>query len=378
MDLQGRGKFNDGKGKGDKDWGEEKGERKGDRKGNEKGKRNGDGRSKEKGEKGEKGDRGDRKGEGKGEGKGEKGGKGKREVKVVAKGLRGKIIQLLNGKPSGFIQRTDGEKDVFFDLADVEGEAVQRDDIVEFDIVEGLDKKLYGSKVKKLPKETDLKEESQVLKSTTVHMASKAGSLTGGGLSLGAVSQQPELLANSQKFGFWHMASSTGRVFEPKHGILKAGMAGVCALLLLRLGATSSPARLFVVRNGGARGIVPGRPQPEAVSSRSYSTAPQPSATGHGFGTAAPLVLLAGGASACRRRRSAGPSSSRLAASGDSEATPPPQESAPSKEPKGDDDEGGVKKLIKQFKEDPEFQEDVKTFFTSLTIAMPSAKRIHR
>jgi len=165
------------------------------------------------------------------------------------------------------------------------------------------------------------------------------------------------------------MASSTGRVFEPKHGILKAGMAGVCALLLLRLGATSSPARLFVVRNG-ARGIVPGRPQPEAVSSRSYSTASQPSATGHGFGTAAPLVLLAGGASACRRRRSAGPSSSRLAAPGDSEATPPPQESAPSKEPKGDDGEGGVKKLIKQFKEDPEFQEDVKTFFTSLTIAL--------
>lgn len=190
MDHQGKGKgkFNDGKGKGERDWAEEKGDRKGDRKGTEKGKRNGDGRSK--GEKGEKGDKSDRKGEGKGEGKGDKGGKGKREVKVVAKGLRGKITTFVNGKPSGFIQRTDGEKDVFFDLADVvDGETLERDDIVEFDIVEGLDKKLYGSRVKKLPKETDLKEESQVLKSTTVHMASKAGSLTGGGLTLGPTSR---------------------------------------------------------------------------------------------------------------------------------------------------------------------------------------------
>ena len=65
--------------------------------------------------------------------------------------------------------------------------------------------RLYGSKVKKLPKDTDLKEasaafcaertvagvpccskqEGQALKSTRVHTASKAGSLTGGGLTLG-------------------------------------------------------------------------------------------------------------------------------------------------------------------------------------------------
>lgn len=176
---KGKGKFNDGKGRGDRDWGEDKGDRKGDRNGFEKGKK---GDRKGKGEKGEKGDR-------KGDGKGEKGGKGKREAKVVAKGLRGKIIMFVNGKLSGFIQRPDGEKDVFFDLADVvDGEPVERDDIVEFDIVEGMDKKLYGSKVKKLPKETDLKEESHVLKSKTVHTASKAGSLTGG-LSLGPSSR---------------------------------------------------------------------------------------------------------------------------------------------------------------------------------------------
>lgn len=34
------------------------------------------------------------------------------KVKTVAKGLRGKIIQLLKDKPSGFIQRVDEEKDV--------------------------------------------------------------------------------------------------------------------------------------------------------------------------------------------------------------------------------------------------------------------------
>ncbi len=43
-------------------------------------------------------------------------------------------------------------------------------------------------------------QESQVLKSTTVHMASKAGSLTGGGLSLGAVSQLLEC-STARAFG---------------------------------------------------------------------------------------------------------------------------------------------------------------------------------
>ncbi|CAJ1386953.1 unnamed protein product [Effrenium voratum] len=138
MDQQGRqgkGKFNDGKGKGERD---DFDDRKGDRKGPEKGKRKGDGKGKgDKGERSEKGEKGDRKGDGKGEK-----GKGKREAKVMVKGLRGKVISFVNGKPSGFIQRTDGEKDVFFDLADVvDGELLERDDIVEFDIVEGLDKK---------------------------------------------------------------------------------------------------------------------------------------------------------------------------------------------------------------------------------------------
>jgi len=170
------------------------------------------------------------------------------------------------------------------------------------------------------------------------------------------------------------MAVSTGRVFEPNHGILKGGMAAICVLLLLRLGTNSLPARLFVVPSGSERRILQGRLQPELVSSRSSGMASKSSR--HSFGTSAPLALLAGGASACRRRRvAAGPSSPRLASAGDSEASQPaPQESVSTKDLQGDSKggggEGGVKKLIKQFKEDPEFQEDVKTFFTSLTIAL--------
>lgn len=161
------------------------------------------------------------------------------------------------------------------------------------------------------------------------------------------------------------MALSSGRVLEPKHGILKGGMAAICGLLLLRLGTTSLPARLFIVPSGSARETVRGRLHPEPVSSRSFSSASKPSG-GLSLGTSAPLEVLAGGA-ACRRRWKAG---ARLASSGDSEAAPPPQDSASTEDPKREDGKGGVNKLIKKFQEDPEFQEDVKTFFTSLTVAL--------
>lgn len=170
----GKGRSAEGKGKGDiKEVPAD--DRKGERKGGDKGERKGGGK-------------GDKGGNRKGDAKGDKG-KGKKEVKVVSTGLRGKVIKFVAGKPSGFIQRADGEKDVFFDLADVVEGEIEVEDFVEFDVVEGLDRKLYGSKVKKLPKDTDLKEEGQVLKSTTVHTASKAGSLTGGGLTLGPSSK---------------------------------------------------------------------------------------------------------------------------------------------------------------------------------------------
>eukprot|EP00442_Polarella_glacialis_P035764 CAMPEP_0115145248 /NCGR_PEP_ID=MMETSP0227-20121206/62004_1 /TAXON_ID=89957 /ORGANISM="Polarella glacialis, Strain CCMP 1383" /LENGTH=1642 /DNA_ID=CAMNT_0002554733 /DNA_START=528 /DNA_END=5456 /DNA_ORIENTATION=- len=173
----------DGKGKGEKgdrrdEKGADKGDRKGDRKGGEKGGEKGDNKGDRKGDKDGKG-----KGDKDGKGKGEKGkGKGKQE-KLVSKGLRGKIIQFIGGKPSGFIQRTDGDRDVYFDMADIlDGETVEQFDPVEFDVVEGQDQKLYAARVKKLPKGTNLEEGS--LKSTTPAQASKVGSLTGG-LSLG-------------------------------------------------------------------------------------------------------------------------------------------------------------------------------------------------
>ena len=102
--------------------------------------------------------------------------------------------------------------------------------------------RLYGSRVKKLPKETDLKEvqifavlsqkviqeslpflvmehnetcfrwiarkESQVLKSTTVHMASKAGSLTGGGLTLGAPSELSAVTVWHFPMGCWSIGNT--------------------------------------------------------------------------------------------------------------------------------------------------------------------------
>mmetsp|Transcript_122692 Transcript_122692/g.308566 ORF Transcript_122692/g.308566 Transcript_122692/m.308566 type:complete len:1646 (-) Transcript_122692:74-5011(-) len=139
--------------------------------------------------KGDKGnDKGGKKGsphDGKGVEKGEKGGKGARPEKLVKQGLRGKITKLFEDKPSGFIQRLDGGgKDVYFDLADVVGEdAVELFDLVDFDIVEGRDQRFYAARVKKLPKDTP--EENRSLKSSTPLTASKAGSLTGGGISLG-------------------------------------------------------------------------------------------------------------------------------------------------------------------------------------------------
>jgi len=122
-------------------------------------------------------EKGDRKGDDKGKAKG----KGKpREEKVVARGMRGMVIQLIKDKPSGFIQRTDGERDVYFDFVDIEGgEAVNQYDPVEFDMVEGGGQRLYAARVKRLPKDTPL-DEGRALKATGPATASAAGSLTGG------------------------------------------------------------------------------------------------------------------------------------------------------------------------------------------------------
>mmetsp|Transcript_59595 Transcript_59595/g.172594 ORF Transcript_59595/g.172594 Transcript_59595/m.172594 type:complete len:1690 (+) Transcript_59595:340-5409(+) len=135
-----------------------------------------------KGEKGEKGEKGKDGGKG-----GEKG--KNRSGRVLKTGVRGKVNTLIKGKPSGFIKRFDGaENDVFFDLEDVvDGETLELWDIVEFDIVEGTDRRPYGARIKKLPKDTP-EDSGSIMKSTVPVTASKTGSLTGaltGPMSLG-------------------------------------------------------------------------------------------------------------------------------------------------------------------------------------------------
>mmetsp|Transcript_122580 Transcript_122580/g.392305 ORF Transcript_122580/g.392305 Transcript_122580/m.392305 type:complete len:1641 (+) Transcript_122580:598-5520(+) len=168
-------------------WQDGKGGEKGERKGFEKG----EWQDERKGgwQDGKGGEKGDRKGFEKGE-KGEKGkGKAPRPEKLVSQGLRGIVISFIKDKPSGFLQRSDGERDVFFDITDViGGESVELYDAVEFDVVEGNDRKLYAARLKKVPKDTP--QDKNTLKSSTPLTASTAGSLTG---SLGLAAKKGSL-----------------------------------------------------------------------------------------------------------------------------------------------------------------------------------------
>jgi len=137
------------------------------------------------------------KGDGKGGDKG-KGGKGKkgREEKLVSSGVRGKIIKVMSAdsgkKPSGFIKRGDdpNKADVYFDMDDVlyvEGvhfEELKVNDVVEFDVNEGGNQRLYAARIKKLPNDTPIKEDKPAGKASAQIKASTAGSLSGA-VSLG-------------------------------------------------------------------------------------------------------------------------------------------------------------------------------------------------
>jgi len=140
-----------------------------------------DGKGDGKGKKGEKGE----KGEGKGK-KGEKGEKGKGKPRPVKEtGLKGKVLNFIPKKPSGFIKRMDGKPDVFFDIADIEGgDELKVGDPLAFDISEGFNGLDYAANVTRLPKDTVLVEEKPRPTNPNV-TAAKAGSLTGGGFSLG-------------------------------------------------------------------------------------------------------------------------------------------------------------------------------------------------
>lgn len=172
-DRRGKGKREDGKGGFNEDRGGKRGKGEDDEGGND---------GKGKGRKGEKGEKGDKGGKGKG-----------RPEKLISKGIRGKIVQFIKGKPSGFIRRVDGEPDVYFDFADVlDGKECELEDLVEFDIIEGTNQRYYATRVKILPKDANLNEGSTLMKSSLgdnspVPLAPlSALGLTGGLLSFGA------------------------------------------------------------------------------------------------------------------------------------------------------------------------------------------------
>ncbi|CAJ1386950.1 unnamed protein product, partial [Effrenium voratum] len=168
------------------------------------------------------------------------------------------------------------------------------------------------------------------------------------------------------------MATKQGRMTQAKHsGILKGGIASICVLLFLRLG--SRPAWLFANGTNAGRfrghnneGLEPGhraRGSSKADRSSAWSAAP-----------VAPMALLGG--AAARRRRAKGPA---LAAAGDAEmaASVPDQgpmaAAVPDEGPADPVKRGGndpIKSFMRKMSEDPEFQEDIKTFFTSLTVAL--------
>eukprot|EP00927_Polykrikos_kofoidii_P034052 TRINITY_DN28882_c0_g1_i1.p1 TRINITY_DN28882_c0_g1~~TRINITY_DN28882_c0_g1_i1.p1 ORF type:complete len:1871 (+),score=353.17 TRINITY_DN28882_c0_g1_i1:773-6385(+) len=130
--------------------------------------------------------KGDSKGDKSGD-KGGKGGKGKvREERIVARSLRGRVVNFVWEKPSGYIKRFDDEKDAYFDFADVLGnEELKVNDLVEFDIVQGSDDRQYSARIKKLPKDTPISEKKTGLNFSTPVSAAKAGSLTGSSFGLG-------------------------------------------------------------------------------------------------------------------------------------------------------------------------------------------------
>mmetsp|Transcript_46237 Transcript_46237/g.86291 ORF Transcript_46237/g.86291 Transcript_46237/m.86291 type:complete len:336 (+) Transcript_46237:10-1017(+) len=87
----------------------------------------------------------------------------------------------------------------------------------------------------------------------------------------------------------------------------------------------------------------------------------------------APALLLAGAGGAgasmnCRRRRTN--AGRQASTSGEAEATQEPQAQEPQAANPRKGQKDGIQALIQKLKEDPEFQEDVKTFFSSLTVAL--------
>ncbi|CAE7684971.1 PLSP1 [Symbiodinium sp. CCMP2592] len=160
---------------------------------------------------------------------------------------------------------------------------------------------------------------------------------------------------------------------------LKASIAGMCGLLLWRLQLSCAPHLCFA--SSPSLRVSRSRPlsREHLTSTPHVSSARQKPSSGRTL--AAPVALLAGaGAGAAansRRRRSV---TGRMSAQADGETARDPEAGAErvARDPeaqaaeaarRGESDDG-LKGFVRKLKEDPEFQEDVKTFFTSLTVAL--------
>mmetsp|Transcript_38839 Transcript_38839/g.91391 ORF Transcript_38839/g.91391 Transcript_38839/m.91391 type:complete len:1568 (+) Transcript_38839:638-5341(+) len=207
-----------------------------------KGKPAGDTSRYDRNDKGEKGDRSGYKGGGDRDKGGGKGGKGKppREEKVVEKGLKGKVVSFIAKKPSGFIKRLDGERDVYFDLADViDGEEVRVNDYVEFDVVEGNNERLYAARVKKASQDAPMAEETKPAPKGSLTGA-LTGSLTGaltGSLTAAATS------AGATKLGASTPGKLTGGLSLRPGGLLAAASGNVSLRPTTSSGTTPTSAQ---------------------------------------------------------------------------------------------------------------------------------------
>ncbi|CAE7189760.1 PLSP1, partial [Symbiodinium necroappetens] len=162
---------------------------------------------------------------------------------------------------------------------------------------------------------------------------------------------------------------------------LKASIAGMCGLLLWRMQLSCAPHPCFA--SSPSLRVSRSRPL-----SREHLAGTAHASSSHarlncGRTLAAPAALLAGaGAGAAansRRRRSF---AGRKSAQADGEMARDPEAGAErvardpeaprsqAAEPSRGEGDDGLKGFVRKLKEDPEFQEDVKTFFTSLTVAL--------
>lgn len=144
---------------------------------------------------------------------------------------------------------------------------------------------------------------------------------------------------------------------------------GLCTLILLRLGGQPAPAFL-PARPAGPRAPV-AAPLAAGEAPQVMPATGSDGLTAHAAGSraasivAASVFAVAGGAAAGRRRRSrANNRTSREAADGEAPARIPDKPSGEGQS------KGRIERFLNKLNTSPELQEDLKTFFSSLTVAL--------